>query len=132
MKFYPTNLALALAAALLPLATHAESIDTDEALQVPALVITSGRNRVDDKKVAQRIGQNIGKADADFVRTHTGFVIGGVAPIAHAAPPIALMDADLLHYAVIWPAAGHPNTMFRISPKDLARIAGAEIADIAQ
>lgn len=96
------------------------------------LVITSGRNRVDDKKVAQRIGQNIGKADADFVRTHTGFVIGGVAPIAHAAPPIALMDADLLRYATIWPAAGHPNTMFRISPKDLARIAGAEIADIAQ
>jgi prolyl-tRNA editing enzyme YbaK/EbsC (Cys-tRNA(Pro) deacylase) len=96
------------------------------------LVITSGRNRVDDKKVAAKLDQKIGKADADFVRAQTGFVIGGVAPLAHAAPPIALMDEDLLRYAAIWPAAGHPNSMFRISPQDLARVTGAEITDIAQ
>ena len=96
------------------------------------LVITSGRNRVDEKKVIAKIGQKIGKADAEFVRAQTGFVIGGVAPIAHATPPIALMDEDLLRHTAIWPAAGHPNSMFCISPPDLARVSSAEIIDVAQ
>ena len=95
------------------------------------LVITSGKNRVDDKKVAALINEKIGKADADFVREQSGFVIGGVAPIAHQHPPIVLMDAELMHHVHVYPAAGHPNTMFRIAPHDLARIAGARIADIA-
>ncbi len=96
------------------------------------LVITSGRNRVDDRKVARQLGQEIGKADADFVRAQTGFVIGGVPPLAHVEPPLTLMDEDLMGYASVWPAAGHPNTMFSISPQDLARVTGARIADVAQ
>jgi prolyl-tRNA editing enzyme YbaK/EbsC (Cys-tRNA(Pro) deacylase) len=96
------------------------------------LVITSGSNRVDDRKVTEIIGQTLGKADADFVRSQCGFVIGGVAPIAHLTEPIVLMDEDLLQFGAVWPAAGHPNTMFRIPPQDLARISGARIADIAQ
>ena len=95
------------------------------------LVITSGRNRVDDKRVAQLIGQSIGKADADFVRAQTGFVIGGVAPVAHLFAPVTLMDEDLLRYSSVWPAAGHPNTMFRIAPGDLARVSEAKVAAIA-
>ena len=95
------------------------------------LVITSGKNRVDDKKVAALINEKIGKADADFVREQSGFVIGGVAPIAHRRPPIVLMDEELMHHIHVYPAAGHPNTMFRIAPSDLARIAGARLADIS-
>ena len=95
------------------------------------LVITSGKNRVDDKKVAAVIGQALRKADADFVRVQTGYVIGGVPPIAHKTMPIALMDEDLLQYEHVWPAAGHPNSMFRIATHTLAAIAGARIADIA-
>ena len=82
-------------------------------------------------KVAGLIGQPVGKADAGFVREQTGFVIGGVAPVAHTTAPITLMDRDLLQFASVWPAAGHPNTMFRIAPQELARIAGARIADVA-
>lgn len=96
------------------------------------LVITSGKNRVDDKKVAAFIKQKIGKADADFVREKTGFVIGGVAPIAHLTPAIVLMDADLMVHATVYPAAGHPNTMFQIAPQILMKIANAQVADIAQ
>ena len=95
------------------------------------LVITSGKNRVDDKKVAAVIGQALSKADANFVRAQTGYVIGGVPPIAHEKMPIALMDEDLLQYANVWPAAGHPNSMFRIAPRALADITGARIAAIA-
>lgn len=96
------------------------------------LVIASGANRVDSRKVAALIAQSIGKADADFVRTRTGFVIGGVAPFAHREMPITLMDEALLQYTSVHPAGGHPNAMFRITPMDLARVAGARIADIAE
>ena len=95
------------------------------------LVITSGKNRVDDKKVAALIGMTLSKADADFVRAQTGFVIGGVAPLAHTIAPVVLMDRDLLGFERVWPAAGHPNTMFQIAPAMLAEIAQAEIADVA-
>lgn len=95
------------------------------------LVVTSGANRVDDRKVAALIGQAVGKADAAFVRTQTGFAIGGVSPLAHLNPPIALMDRDLLRFARVWPAAGHPNTMFGIAPGDLLRVTGAQAADVA-
>ena len=95
------------------------------------LVITSGKNRVDDKKVAALIGLTLSKADAEFVRAQTGFVIGGVAPLAHTVAPIVLMDQDLLAFEHVWPAAGHPNTMFQISPQQLAEITQARVADIA-
>jgi prolyl-tRNA editing enzyme YbaK/EbsC (Cys-tRNA(Pro) deacylase) len=94
------------------------------------LVITSGRNRVDEKKIVALLAEKIGKADADFVRDATGFVIGGVAPVAHARPGLILFDEDLCAYPAIYPAAGHPNTMFRISPTDLVRITSARIANV--
>jgi prolyl-tRNA editing enzyme YbaK/EbsC (Cys-tRNA(Pro) deacylase) len=94
------------------------------------LVITSGKNRVDEKKVAALLSEKISKADADFVRAATGFVIGGVAPIAHLGASVILLDEDLQQYAAIYPAAGHPNTMFRISPAELVRITGARVGDI--
>lgn len=95
------------------------------------LVITSGKNRVDERKVAALTGQALAKADADFVRAQTGFVIGGVPPLAHTFAPIVLMDQDLLGYARVWPAAGHPNTMFHIGPQRLAEVTGARVADVA-
>jgi prolyl-tRNA editing enzyme YbaK/EbsC (Cys-tRNA(Pro) deacylase) len=95
------------------------------------LVIASGRHRVDSRKVEAVIGQAVGKADAEFVRARTGFVIGGVAPIAHAEPSLVLLDEALLEYDCVRPAAGHPNTLFSIAPRDLARIAGARVADVA-
>ncbi|MFN2152316.1 MAG: YbaK/EbsC family protein, partial [Anaerolineales bacterium] len=49
----------------------------------PVLVIASGASRVDEKKVAVVLGEKITKADADFVRQHTGFAIGGVPPVGH-------------------------------------------------
>lgn len=94
------------------------------------LVITSGKNRVDEKKVVAQLGEKLAKADADFVRERTGFVIGGVAPIAHRMPSRVLMDEDLMVYDSVFPAAGHPNTMFRIAPHALASLAVATVAHI--
>jgi hypothetical protein len=61
----------------------------------------------------------LGRADADFVKARTGFTIGGVSPLAHATPPVTLIDRELFRFDVIWAAAGHPHGVFRLHPTDL-------------
>ena len=95
------------------------------------LVITSGDRRVDEKKVAALVGK-IGRADAEFVKQRTGFSIGGVSPVAHATPPVTLIDQDLLRFDVVWAAAGHPHSVFPLQPGDLQRLTGAPVADVVQ
>ena len=90
----------------------------------PVLVIASGTNRVNEKRIGEFLGEPIGKADADFVREHTGFVIGGVPPAGHTTPLATFIDEDLLQYRVIWAAAGTPNAVFELTPGDLVKIAG--------
>lgn len=96
----------------------------------PVLVIASGANRVDEKKVAQQVGE-IARADAKFVREKTGYAIGGVCPIGHATPPVMLIDADLLELDSLWAAAGHPHAVFNLSPQELVALTGAPVADVA-
>ncbi|MEX2630724.1 MAG: YbaK/EbsC family protein [Tistlia sp.] len=98
----------------------------------PVLVVASGSNRVDEAKVAAAVGEAIGRADAAFVRERTGFAIGGVPPLGHLEPPLVVLDRDLEAHAEIWAAAGTPNAVFRLSPRDLPRIAGGRFAEIRQ
>ncbi|MPV60541.1 cys-tRNA(pro)/cys-tRNA(cys) deacylase [Burkholderia sp. HI2761] len=96
----------------------------------PVLVVASGVNRVDEKKVAAQVGP-VGRADAKFVRDHTGYAIGGVCPIGHLVEPVTLIDADLLALDSLWAAAGHPHAVFNLSPHELVSLTGAPIADVA-
>jgi len=98
--------------------------------QRAVLVITSGANRVDERKVAALIAEPVGRADAEFVRQRTGFAIGGVAPVAHAEPLVILIDEDLLRWPEIWAAAGHPNSVFKLTPDDLVRLTGGQVATV--
>lgn len=93
------------------------------------LVIASGDRRVDESKVGAVTGA-LGRADASFVRSATGFVIGGVAPLAHASAPLTLIDRELFRFGEIWAAAGHPNGVFKLTPADLERYTGAPVADV--
>ncbi|GAB4430490.1 MAG: YbaK/EbsC family protein [Anaerolineae bacterium] len=93
----------------------------------PVLVIASGVNRVNEARVAERLGEPIAKADADYVRAQTGFVIGGVPPVGHDRPLRTFIDADLLQYEEIWAAAGTPHAVFRLTPADLERLTGGEV-----
>ena len=97
----------------------------------PLLVVTSGANRVDEAKVGAVVGEPLERADADFVRAETGFAIGGVAPIGHAKPVVTLIDEHLLRFEEIWAAAGHPNTVFRLTPDDLVTMTGGRVVVIA-
>ena len=96
----------------------------------PVLVIASGINRIDEKKLEAALGDKIGRADADFVRNTTGFAIGGVAPVGHTGPVRIFIDQDLDQYAEIWAAAGSPNAVFRLTPADLRRITGGTVVVI--
>jgi prolyl-tRNA editing enzyme YbaK/EbsC (Cys-tRNA(Pro) deacylase) len=96
------------------------------------VVIASGVNRVDARKVQAALGVPVKRADADWVREATGFAIGGVAPVGHIAPALLLFDRDLLALHPIWAAAGSPHHVFRTEAELLARITGAPIADIRQ
>lgn len=96
------------------------------------LVIASGVNRVDEKKVQTLLGQRIGRADADFVRDRTGFAIGGVPPVGHASRPVVLIDRDLERFPYVWAAGGTPNAVFRIAPADLIRLTQGKVADVAK
>ena len=98
----------------------------------PVLVIASGANRVDEKAVAALVGEPIGRADPDFVRTHTGFAIGGVAPVGHLTPPVTLIDEDLLRFTEIWAAAGTPYAVFRLAPAELVPLTGGRVAAVAK
>jgi prolyl-tRNA editing enzyme YbaK/EbsC (Cys-tRNA(Pro) deacylase) len=98
---------------------------------VAVLVVASGDRRVDEAKVAQQVGA-VGRADAAFVKQQTGFSIGGVSPLAHANPPVVLVDQDLFRFPQIWAAAGHPNGVFCLSPDELLRLTGAPAADVVE
>ena len=94
------------------------------------LVAASGVNRVDESRVRQLIGEAIQKADADFVRNQTGFAIGGVPPLGHTHKIHTLIDQDLFSYEEIWAAAGTPNAVFKLKPKELVEMTGGTVTEI--
>jgi prolyl-tRNA editing enzyme YbaK/EbsC (Cys-tRNA(Pro) deacylase) len=98
----------------------------------PVLVIASGSNRVNESRVAEILGESISRATPDFVRSSTGFAIGGIPPVGHAVQPVVVIDQDLLEFKNIWAAAGHPNSLFELNPHDLERMTGGTVANIRE
>lgn len=96
------------------------------------LVIASGANRVDEAKVAAILAEPIARADAAFVRSATGYAIGGIPPLGHATAMPVLVDRDLLGYEVVYAAGGTPNALFPIAPADLVRASGGTVAEVAE
>jgi prolyl-tRNA editing enzyme YbaK/EbsC (Cys-tRNA(Pro) deacylase) len=96
----------------------------------PILVLTSGANRVDEGRISEYARESIGRADADFVRTVTGFAIGGVPPLGHAQGMETYLDEDLLQYQGIWAAAGTPNAVFELTPDALELMTGGTVVRV--
>ncbi len=94
------------------------------------LVVASGVNRVDEARIAAQLGEAIEKPDADFVRAATGFAIGGVPPAGHERRLRTFVDQDLLGFAQVWAAAGHPHTVFPLAPADLPRMTAGAVIDV--
>jgi len=109
----------------------------------PILVLTSGANRVDEKRISgyaeentpalhapRQRGAGVSRADADFVRAVTGYAIGGVPPIGHNEKMETFIDEDLMQYLVVWAAAGTPNAIFELTPTDLQKMTGGKIVQV--
>lgn len=98
----------------------------------PVLVMASGAGPVDLARIALFVGEPVAKADAAFVRAATGFAVGGVAPCGHVAPLVTVLDARLFAFAIVWAAAGHPRTVFRLTPAELQTLTRGTVGEIAQ
>lgn len=112
------------------LAQIAKSILFKSASGKPVLVIASGTNRVDEKKVKALLGEKIERASPDFVKEMTGFEVGGVPPLGHASRCVVYLDEDLKTYPTLWAAGGTPNAVFEIGFSDLVTRSGAVVADV--
>jgi prolyl-tRNA editing enzyme YbaK/EbsC (Cys-tRNA(Pro) deacylase) len=98
----------------------------------PVLALTSGRNRVDLRKLAALSGAgDVRRATPDEVRAATGFAIGGTPPFGHPERLRTFVDRDLLGFQEVWAAAGTPDGVFPIAPSHLVRLSGADPADLS-
>ena len=99
---------------------------------MPLLVLTSGAHRVDTGKVAALVGAGrVRRASPDFVRTATGQVIGGVAPVGHPTSLRTLVDRALEQYDEVWAAGGVPHAVFPSTFAELLTVTGGDPADVA-
>jgi prolyl-tRNA editing enzyme YbaK/EbsC (Cys-tRNA(Pro) deacylase) len=96
----------------------------------PVLVVASGANRVNEKKLRDLLSEPVRKADAQFVRERTGFAIGGVPPVGLLSPMEIFIDEDLFKYADIWAAAGTPHAVFKLTAGDLVKITQGKVVSI--
>ncbi len=97
----------------------------------PLLILTSGAHRVDTDKVATHLQKILKRAQPDFVKLHTGQVIGGVSPLGHPKPVQTLVDTALAQYDQVWAAGGVPQAVFPITYAELVRITAGTPADVA-
>jgi len=97
------------------------------------LALASGQNRVDLHKLARLAGAaRIEKAAPEAVREATGFSIGGVPPVGHAAALPVFVDETLLRHQVVYAAAGTPHAVFAVSPHALVRATQGVVGDLAE
>jgi len=96
----------------------------------PVLVIASGANRIDEEKLEKILGEKIQKADADFVRQETGFVIGGVPPFGHKKKIVTFIDKDLFNFSEIWAAAGDSFSVFKTTASELVKITDGQLIEV--
>ncbi|HEV2104224.1 MAG TPA: YbaK/EbsC family protein, partial [Candidatus Eisenbacteria bacterium] len=94
------------------------------------LVVASGAGRVSEASLAALVGEPVAIADPPFVRAATGYAIGGIPPLGHATPLDTFVDARLLALDSLWAAAGHPNSLFRLTPAELVRMTGGRVAEV--
>ena len=94
------------------------------------MVVASGANRVDEARVGELLGEQIRRADPDFVRASTGFAIGGIPPVGHTVEPTVFIDEDLMARETIWAAAGTPRAVFHLTPAQLVELTAGTVAAV--
>ena len=95
------------------------------------MCLVSGDKRFSLNKIKKIINKkDVSMANADQVKTQTGFSIGGVSPVAHLEKIKILIDSSLSRYENVYAAAGHPNSIFKITYKQLIKLTEGKEEDI--
>ena len=96
------------------------------------MVLMSGDMNVDTKRLKNLLGaRKVRIADAETVRTITGYPVGAVPPVAHRQGIPTYLDESLKRFSEIYPAGGTTRNMFTTSFDELLRLAAAEVVDLA-
>jgi prolyl-tRNA editing enzyme YbaK/EbsC (Cys-tRNA(Pro) deacylase) len=95
------------------------------------LCLVSGDKRCSLNKIKKILNKkDVSMANADQVKNQTGFSIGGVSPVAHLEKIKILIDSSLSRYENVYAAAGHPNSIFKITYKQLVILTEGKEEDI--
>ena len=95
------------------------------------LCLVSGDKRCSLNKIKKILNKkDVSMANADQVKSQTGFSIGGVSPVAHLEKIKILIDLSLSRYENVYAAAGHPNSIFKITYKQLIKLTEGKEEDI--
>ncbi len=101
----------------------------------PMLVLMSGINKVDRKKVSLATGKaksRIKMASPDYVLESFGFRVGGIPPVGYEPPLPALIDEEVFSFDIVWAAAGTDHDFFPIAPQDLKDYTDGLVADLKE
>ena len=97
------------------------------------ICLVAGDKRCSLNKLKKVISKkDVCMANADEVKTNTGFSIGGVAPIAHLKKLNILIDQSLGRFQSVFAAAGHPNSIFKIEYSQLVQMSKGEVKEIIE
>jgi prolyl-tRNA editing enzyme YbaK/EbsC (Cys-tRNA(Pro) deacylase) len=102
----------------------------------PILVLASGDQLVDDRKIAGLL--NVGRkkvkiASAEQLIELYGYEPGSVPPLAHRTPNLPkFIDQSLKRYEQVYAAGGAHNAIFGLTLAQLEQISGGIFADVAR
>ena len=102
----------------------------------PALVLTSGDQSIDERKLAALFG--VGRKKARMMRAEQclailGYAPGGVPPIAHRSSDIAVvLDETLKRYETVYAAGGAANAIFPLRLSLLQEVTRGAFADVVR
>ena len=97
------------------------------------ICLVAGDKRCSLNKLKKVISKkDVCMANAEEVKTNTGFSIGGVAPIAHLKKLNILIDQSLGRFQSVFAAAGHPNSIFKIEYSQLVQMTKGEVKEIIE
>ena len=121
----------------------ANSLNCEEGAIVKSLVFTteteflvcliSGDKRCSLNKLKKVIStKDVSMASADDVKAQTGFTIGGVSPVGHINELNIIIDKTLERFQIVYAAAGHPNSIFKIDISKLKDLTKGSVEDITE
>ena len=95
--------------------------------------LISGDKRCSLNKLKKVISKkDVSMASADEVKAQTGFTIGGVSPVGHINDLNIIIDKTLERFQIVYAAAGHPNSIFKIDISKLKDLTKGRVEDITE